>query len=109
MAITHPALARAMARDLARAAPPEAGIKRIWVWSQPGYVDPERDYVELAVRYHPRNNDAEREFSLALAGLHDLYPEVNISAHTFTVCDLGDLDPAGELRPGSEEVYLSDE
>ena len=29
MAITQPALARAMARDVVRAAPPEAGIKRI--------------------------------------------------------------------------------
>ena len=109
MAITQPALARAMARDLVRAAPPEAGIKRIWVWSEHGYIDPERDYVELAVLYDPRDDEAERQFSLAVTSLSDLYPETNIMLHSFTCHQLGDADPAGEMRIGSEEVDLSDE
>src|SRR5262245_10367598 len=109
MAMTQSALAHAVARDLMRAAPPEAGIKRVWVWSQHGYVDPERDYVELAVLYEPADEVAERKFSKALAGLSDLHPETNMMAHTFTVSDLGDLDPEGEVRPGSEEVGLGGE
>jgi hypothetical protein len=108
MAITQSALAHAVARDLVRTAPPEAGIKRVWVWSEHGYVDPERDYVELAVLYDPRDDKAERRFSLALAGLSDLHPDLNMFAHTFTSRMLGDLDPEGELRPGSEEVDLDD-
>jgi hypothetical protein len=109
MAMTQSALAHAVARDLVRTAPPEAGITRVWVWSQHGYVDPERDYVELAVLYDPADDEAERGFSKALAGLSDLYPETNMMAHTFTVSDLGDLDPEGELRPGFEEVELGGE
>jgi hypothetical protein len=109
MAITQPALARAMARDLVRAAPPEAGIKRIWVWSQHGYIDPERDYVELAVLHDPIDQEAEHRLLVAATTLNDLYPEANLSLHTFSSLDLGDLDPAGELRPGSEEVELNGE
>jgi len=104
MAITQSALAHAVARTLVRTAPPEAGIKRVWVWSQHGYVDPERDYVELAILYDPADDEAERGFSKVLAGLSDLYPQLNLSAHTFTMSDLGGLDPEGELRPGFEEV-----
>jgi hypothetical protein len=109
MAITQPALARAMARDVVRIAPPETGIKRIWVWSQHGFIDPERDYVELAILYNPADDGAEQKFGIALASLHDHYPEVNILVHTFTSRDLGDCDPEGELRADSEEIDLGDE
>jgi len=106
MAITQSALAHAVARDLVRTAPPEARIKRIWVWSEHGYVDPERDYVELAILYDPADDAAEQGFGRALVGLSDLYPDINLGAHTFTVTDLGGLDPGGELRPGFEEIDL---
>jgi hypothetical protein len=110
MAITQLALARAMARDLARAAPPEAGIKRIWVWSQHGYVDPERDYVALAVPHDPLDEETMHRFLGAVTTtLDDRHPEVNKLLHTFTSDGLGDLDVEEELRPGSEEVGLSGE
>ena len=63
MAITQSALAHAMARDLVRAAPPEAGIKRVWVWSQHGYVDPARDYVELAVLHDEMGEETQNRTS----------------------------------------------
>jgi hypothetical protein len=110
MAITQPTLARAMARDLVRAAPPEAGIKRVWVWSEHGYVDPERDYVELAVLYDPMDKDADCRFLVAVTGaLNDGYPEVNKMLHTFMSSELDGHDPEGEVRPGSEEIELGGE
>jgi hypothetical protein len=110
MAITQPALARAMARDVVRAAPPEAGIKRIWVWSQHGYIDPERDYVELAVLHGPMNDETLHRFLAAVTKMTDeRYPEANMFMHTFSSDDVGDLDLEGEIRPGSEEVELGAE
>ena len=78
MAITQSALAHAMARDLVRAAPPEAGIKRVWVWSQHGYVDPARDYVELAVLHDEMDEETQNRFLKAVVDvIDDGYPDVN--------------------------------
>jgi hypothetical protein len=110
MAMTQSALAHAVARDLVRAAPSEAGIKRVWVWSQHGYVDPERDYVELAVLHDELDEAMEQRFVSAIVKAIDGgYPDVNKSLHTFTLSDLDGLDPEGELRPGAEEVDLTHE
>jgi hypothetical protein len=110
MAITQPALARAMARDVVRVAPPEAGIRRIWVWSHHGYVDPERDYVELSVLHDPMDDETLHQFVVAVTKMtDDLYPEANKFMHTFSSDDVGDLDLEGEIRPGSEEVELGAE
>lgn len=105
MAITQSALAHAMARDLMRAAPPEAGIKRVWVWSQHGYVDPVRDYVELAVLHDEMDEETQNQFLKAVVDvIDDGYPEVNKQLSTFVSDSRGDLDLDEWLRPGMEEV-----
>lgn len=105
MAITQSALAYAMARDLLRAAPPEAGIKRVWVWSQHGYVDPERDYVELAVLHDEMDEETQNRFLKAVVDvIDDGYPEVNKQLSTFVSDNRGDLDLDEWLRPDMEEV-----
>ena len=105
MAITQPALAHAMARDLVRAAPPEAGIKRVWVWGQHGYVDPARDYVELAVLHDEMDEETQNRFLKAVVDvIDDAYPEVNKQLSTFVSDNLGDLDLDEWLRPGMEEA-----
>jgi len=109
MAITQPALAHAVARDFLRAAPPEAGIKQVWVWSQHGYIDPERDYVELTVFADPPNESGQHDLDSAAATLHDQYPDLNILLHTFSSRDLGDLEPSGEIREDAQEVRLAGE
>ena len=110
MAITQPALARAMARDVVRVAPPETGIKRIWVWSQHGYVDPERDYIELSVLHAPIDDETLHRFLAAVTAMtDDLYPEANKFMHTFSSDDVGELELQEELRPGAEEIELVDE
>lgn len=110
MAITQSALAHAMARDLVRAAPPEAHIKRVWVWSQHGYVDPERDYVELAALHDAVDAETKHRFTKAIVdALNEGYPEVNKFLHTFVSDGHGDLDLEEEIRSGSEEVDLSGE
>jgi hypothetical protein len=110
MAITQSALAQAMARDLVRAAPPEAGIKRVWVWSQHGFVDPERDYVELAVLHDQLDEETGRRFLKSVVdALDDGYPEVNKQLSTFVSDNRGDLDLDEWLRPGMEEVEFGGE
>lgn len=110
MAITQSALARAMAHDVVRVAPPETGIKRIWVWSQHGYVDPERDYVELTVMHGPLDDETLHRFLTAVADMTDeRYPEVNTLMHTFSSDEVAELDLQGEVRPGAEEIELVDE
>lgn len=77
MAITQSALAHAMARDLMRAAPAEAGIKRVWVWSQHGYV-------ELAVLHDEMDEETQNQFLKAVVDvIDDGYPEVNKQLSTF--------------------------
>ena len=110
MAITQPALARAMARDVVRVAPPETGIKRIWVWGQHGYVDPERDYIELSVLHAPIDDETLHRFLAAVTAMtDDRYPEANKFMQTFSSSDVADADLDELLRPGSEEVDLEDE
>jgi hypothetical protein len=110
MAVTQSALAHAMARDLLRVAPPEADIKRVWVWSQHGHIDPERDYVELAVMHGPLNDETFQRFLAAVADMmNDCYPEANKLLQTFSSVDVGQHDLGDVLRPGSEEVDLSGE
>jgi len=110
MAITQSALAHAMARDFLRAAPPEAHVSRLWVWSQHGYIDPERDYVHLSVLADPVDEDAERRMNKALDSLPDRYPEVNIGASTFIgVPKPGGTDPREWVDPDAEEIDLGSE
>lgn len=110
MAITQSALARAMVRDVVRVAPPETGIKRIWVWSEHGYIDPERDYIEIAVLHDPIDDETVHRFIAAVTKMtNDLYPEANKFMHTFSSDDVDDLHIGEEIRPGSEEVDLGAE
>ncbi|MGE3272044.1 MAG: hypothetical protein AB7P40_25040 [Chloroflexota bacterium] len=106
MAITQSALAHAVARDFLRAAPPEAGIKRLWVWSQHGYIDPERDYVELTVFVDPARPGSDGGLDAAAASLQAQFTDVDLILHTFSDLDIGTLDPAGEAREDAEEIGL---
>jgi hypothetical protein len=110
MAITHSGLAYDMVRDLVRAAPPEAGVRRVWVWSKHGHIDPERDYVELSVLHDPLDEATHQRFLSAIVDvLNARYPEVNKFLHTFSLDDGEDFDLDEEIRPGSEEVDLAGE
>lgn len=106
MAITQAALARAIARDLVRTAPPEAGIKRIWVWSQHGYVDPELDVVALSVLVEPANEGAEHALLAAISQLADTHPEVKIGASTFAPGTYAEADLRAWLHPDAREIDL---
>jgi hypothetical protein len=111
MAITQSALADAMARDLARVTPPEAPVKRAWVWSQHGFVDPERDYVELAILHDELDEDTSERLMRAISDMmEDRYPEANKSLYVFVSDNEGDAGLEGEwVRPGAEEVRLGNE
>jgi hypothetical protein len=110
MAITQSALAHALAHDLRRAVPPDAGILRAWVWSQHGYVDPERDYVELSILHDELDTEASKRLGTAIADMmNDRYPEVNKALYTFVSDGKGDLGLEDELRPGTEEIELHGE
>jgi hypothetical protein len=106
MAITQPALARAMARDLARAAPPEAGIKRIWVWTEHGRVDPEREYVEFSVLADPTDKEAEHALLVAISNVAELYPDVNVGASTFAPGDYAESELREWMHPEAQEIDL---
>ena len=108
MAITQPALARAMARDLVRAAPPEAGIKRIWVWSEYGYIDPECDYIEISVLAEPAKDQAEDALLVAINNLSDLYPGANIGAGLLAPEMPGGTGPQEWVHPEAEELNPQD-
>lgn len=110
MAITQSALAHALAHDLARVVPPEAGMKRAWVWSQHGFVDPERDYIELSILHDELDEETAKRFRIAVADMmNDRYAEVNKQLSTFLSDHAGDLDIHEWLRPGSEEIQLHGE
>jgi hypothetical protein len=106
MAITQPDLARAMARDFARAVPPEAHLTRLWVWSQHGHVDPKRDYVELTAFVDPLDEPAEEQLNAALDRLNDLYPEVNKMAYLLGPDVPGGRTPEEWVNPRAEEIDL---
>jgi hypothetical protein len=106
MAITQPALARAMARDFARAVPPEAHLSRLWVWSEHGHIDPERDYVELAAFVDPADSSAETQLNEAVDRLNDLYPEVNKMAYLLGPHVPGGRTPEQWVNPKAEEIDL---
>ena len=104
MAITQSTLARAMARDVVRAAPPEAGIKRIWVWSKHGYIDPERDYVHVWFLVEPTSEEAEHQLLGAINKLSDLYPEINIGAGILSPTMPGGSGPREWVHPEADEI-----
>lgn len=106
MAITQSALARAMARDIVRAAPPEAGIKKIWAWTEHGFIDPRREYVEIWVLADPATNEAEHDLLVAINALSDLYPEVNIGASTFAPGEYAEADLRDWMHPDAQEIQL---
>jgi len=106
MAITQSALAYAMACTFARAVPPEANLSRLWVWSEHGYVDPERDYVELTAFVDPIDEDAEQRLGEAGECLDELYPEVNKMLYTLGPYVPGGRTPEQWVNPKAEEIDL---
>ena len=110
MAITQSALAHAMARDLIRAAPADVHIKRAWVWSQHGFVDPDRDYVELSILHDEVDDETGQRFLKAVTDMmEDRYADANKSLYTFASDNKGDRDLDQWIRSGAEEVRLTGE
>ena len=99
-------LARRVARSLARAIRSEPSVSGLWVWSEPGYIEPGREYVELWVCADPAGPDDERRLRRAGATLHESYPDANIRIHTITPRMLNGRQPSGQVRDGAEEVAL---
>jgi len=109
MAMTQSALAHAMAHDLLRAAPPEARISRLWVWSEHGYIDPERDYVELSAFVDPVDEAAHQRLLEAGTRLDELYPDVLKTLHLLGPNVPGGRTPEQWINPLAEEIDLSAE
>lgn len=111
MAITQSALAHAIARAFLRAVPPDAHVSRLWVWSRHGYIDPERDYVELSTFVDLSSDDSdgtERRLGKVVASLNGLYPETNIMVFTLGPCVPGGRTPEQWVRPEAEEIDLAE-
>jgi hypothetical protein len=109
MAITQSALAHAMARDFLRAVPPEAHVSRLWVWSQHGYIDPERDYVELSVFVDPADETAHERLLKVGTYLDELYPEILKTLHVIGPKVPGGRNPELWINPMAEEIDLGTE
>jgi hypothetical protein len=108
MAVTQSALAHAVARDFARAVPPEANLSRLWVWSQHGYIDPTRDYVELWAFVDPVDDATEEQLLEAGSGLDDLYPDVLKTLHLLGPSIVAGLTREEWVKPEAEEIDLHD-
>jgi hypothetical protein len=109
MAVLYHVLPQAVARRFADAVRSEPAAKRLWVWSQPGYIDPEREYVELWLLHDPVDEATEQRMRVAAAALHEHFPEVHIRVHRVTPQMLGGHPPAEAIREGAEEVTLRPE
>ncbi len=109
MAMTQSALAHAMARDFLKAVPPEARVSRLWVWSQHGYIDPERDYVELTAFVDPIDEAAHQRLLKAGDTLDERYPEINKLLHLLGPGVPGGRTPEQWVNPLAEEIDLSAE
>lgn len=107
MAVTQPSPARAMALDLAAAIGSDEGLRRLWVWSDRGYIEPDRDYVELWLLADPVDAQAEHRLRVAGADLHKTYPNTNIRVHLITPKMLAGHDPRQAIRADAEEVALA--
>ena len=106
MALTQPTVARAMARDLAAMLRDEPHVRRLWVWSEHGYVDPARDYVELWLHLDTDDEDVNYRVSRIAASLPDLYPGVIVGVHRLTPNVLDGHAPEEAMRIEAEEVAL---
>ena len=106
MAVAQPSPARAVALDFAEAIRDERGVRRLWVWSDYGYIEPDRNYVELWLLADPADGEAERRLRLAAAGLHTTYPDLNIRVHMIAPKMVADHDPREAIRPEAEEITL---
>jgi hypothetical protein len=106
MAITQSALAHAMARDFLRAAPPEARISRLWVWSEHGYIHPEYDYVEITAFVDPIDEAASERLFKATVDLDKRYPGVQIMVWPIGPNPPGGRTPEQWVNPKAEEIDL---
>ncbi len=109
MAVLHHASALAVAHHLADALRAEPSVKRLWVWSRRGYIEPKREYVELWLLQEPGDEAADRRIRSAAAALHEQFPEANIRVHRVTPQMLDGHPPAKAIREGAEEVALRPE
>ena len=106
MALIQPAVAQAVAHDLAAKLRTESSVRRIWVWSQHGVVEPDRDYVELWLLIDTDDEQTNDRISVAAASLHELYPEINIAVYRLTPAVLEGHAPEEAMRTDADEIVL---
>lgn len=108
VALTQPTVAQAMARDLAALLRDEPHVRRLWVWSEHGYIDPALDYVELWLQIDTDDEDINDRVSRTAASLHDRYPDTIVTVYRLTPDALDGHAPEEAMRSEAQEVPLRD-
>lgn len=106
MAVVDHVSAHEMVRGFAEAIKVEPAVRRLWAWTEPGHIEPGRDYVELWLLTDPVDPETDRRLGEAAMLLHDRFPEAYIRMHTMTTEMLGGREPTGAIRQGAEEIPL---
>lgn len=106
MIVGRSGVAQEMACRFAEMVRDEPTVQRLWVWSEPGYIDPDRDYVELWLLASPLDEAVQQRLSAAGVRLHHRFPDVEARLHLLDRSDVDAPDPASGLRVGAEEVAL---
>ena len=106
MALTQPAVAQVIARDLAAQVHAEPCVRRLWVWSSHGEVEPGRDYVEFWLYLDTDDDDTVQRTREIVASLHEVFPDVNMMAFLMTPKVLDGHAPEEVMRTDVEEVPL---
>ena len=106
MAIVDHVATHEMVRTFAEAIKDEPSVRRFWAWTEPSYIEPGRDYVELWLLTDPIDPETDRRLGMAAMRLHERFPEDYIRMHTMTTEMLGGREPAGAIREGAVEIPL---
>lgn len=106
MIIGQSQVAQQLAHRFAELVREDPTAQRLWAWSERGYLDPGRDYVELWLLADPINDATQDRIFTMSSLLHGLFPEVEIRVHLAGWNEVDRLDPAASVREGAEEVPL---
>jgi len=102
--LTQPTVALAMARDLAAMLRDEPRVRRLWVWSEHGHIDPALDYVELWLHIDTDDEGTNYRVSRISASLPDQYPDVIITVYRLTPTALDGHAPEEAMRTEARSV-----
>lgn len=101
MAIQDLTVAQRAAQRFAEAVRQEPAVKRLWVWSQRGYLEPDEEYVELWLLTDVLDEAADKRLSTAMLSLNEWFPDVEFRVH---VLPPGFYDPRGPLTAVRADV-----